>query len=48
MKQGEKDNGRVMESIKLHYFESNFDYSGKLLSSTYNCFEMREDFIMML
>lgn len=39
---------RILANIKLHYFESNFNYQGVLLRSTYNCFEMREDFIYML
>lgn len=31
--------------VQIHYFENFFDYLGKLKASTYNIFELREDFI---
>lgn len=34
--------------MKIHYFESNFNQRGRLISSTYNCFDMQEDFVDMI
>ena len=40
--------GRTIHSIQIHYFENFFDYLGKLKASTYNIFELREDFLNMI
>jgi len=34
--------------MKIHYFEHNYTGRGKLIASTYNYFEMQEDFVEMI
>jgi hypothetical protein len=34
--------------ITIHYFESSFDYDDRLIQSSYNVFDLSEDFMQML
>jgi hypothetical protein len=36
------------KSITIHYFENLFDYDDCLISSSYNTFDLSEDFMQML
>jgi len=44
----EKDGSFKIKKLTLHYFERFYDYRKKLKNSTYNMFDLTDDFLTMV